>query len=57
MGIVVCYKTCWCCLFGECPFVPHPWWDRDDVEHAEAAGLPAPEGNCVCPYCRVEEGG
>ena len=49
-GVIICYSRCWACQFGQCfdPPQAHPWWDRDDVEHAEATGQPAPEGDCAC---------
>ncbi|MGW4075934.1 hypothetical protein ACWELB_20890 [Streptomyces asiaticus] len=55
---IVCYATCWFCKFGQCyePSAPHPWWDSEDVEHAEAVGQPAPAGNCTCPCARPQDG-
>lgn len=54
MGTIVCYSTCWSCKFGHCydPPQAHPWWDQEDVEYAEQAGKPAPEGNCACPCAK-----
>lgn len=49
MTIIICYKTCWSCKFGFCNPEPHPWWDMDDVEHAESMGYDPPEGDCACP--------
>lgn len=57
MSIIVCYSTCWACKFGHCyeTPTPHPWWDQEDVEGAEAAGVPVPTGDCACPCGRVAE--
>lgn len=54
MSVIICNSTCWPCKFGQChePAQPHPWWDRDDIEHAEATDQPAPEGNCACPCAK-----
>lgn len=51
MGIIICHTTCWGCKFGQCyeTPTPHPWWDSEDAEYNEQAGLPAPTGNCACP--------
>ncbi|MEU2724033.1 hypothetical protein [Streptomyces smyrnaeus] len=56
-GVIVCYAQCWACLFGQChpEPVPHPWWDSEDVEHAEATGRPEPTGNCACPCAKGGE--
>lgn len=56
-GAIVCYSRCWACMFGQHrnPPRPHPWWDSEDAEHAEATGQPAPTGNCACPCARTAE--
>lgn len=51
---IVCYRTCWGCKFDMHADGPHPWWDHDDVEYAEEAGKPLPEGDCAC-YCNEKE--
>lgn len=57
MDIIICYATCWPCKFDQCyePPQPHPWRSSEDVEHAEATGQPAPEGDCACPCARAAE--
>lgn len=56
-GMIVCYSQCWGCMFGQCydPAQPHPWWDGEDVEAAEAAGQQPPAGNCACPCAKTAE--
>lgn len=46
-------SRCWPCMTGQCYDKPtrHPWWDSDDVEHAEATKQPAPSGDCGCAFC------
>jgi hypothetical protein len=57
MSVIICYATCWSCKFGDCFKVPtpHPWWDSEDVEGCEEAGIPLPEGDCACSCGRVTE--
>lgn len=53
-GVIICYSRCWACMSGCCfdPPKAHPWWDQEDVEHAEATDQPAPAGDCACPCAK-----
>jgi hypothetical protein len=46
-------ERCWPCQTGQCYPTPrrHPWWDSEDVEHAEVKGYPPPTGDCGCAFC------
>jgi len=57
MSVIICYATCWACKFGQCyePPQAHIWADSEEIEAAQEAGQPAPEGLCACP-CAKEEG-
>ena len=52
ISIIICPTTCWSCKFGQCDDdpdpQPHPWWDMEDIECNEAAGLEPPTGYCGC---------
>ena len=52
---VVTYTKCWACITMCCPGGPHPWADREDIDHAAKTGQPDPsDQSCGCP-CAAEE--